>query len=398
MLELLLSLKKVVQIFPLNKMDWNDNLTNIRGSIISEQRDYYEVLGVAKDADQKAIKDAFRTLALKYHPDRNKEPGAEERFKEIAEAYAILSDPQKRAEYDARGFEGVAGARPEDLFSGINFEDIFGGLNFDFGIGNLFDSFFRRGRERAGLVRGANIEVDLFVTLERVVTGGEEVVHLLRPVTCPACQGTGGEGGAAPHKCETCGGTGRITHSHREEKEHLLIQQIVPCPVCHGRGSIIDHPCAQCHGTGQIEQDEEITVKIPVGIEEGMALRIPGKGMPGPTPHGVAGDLFVVVRTREDARFERAGADLWHTVLLSVADAVLGTTLHVQTLDGSIEVTVPAGTQPDAVLRLKGKGLPAFRSERWGDLYLRIRVKVPEHLSREERELYEHLREISHKV
>lgn len=355
------------------------------------------MLGVAKNADQKAIKDAFRTLALKYHPDRNKEPGAEERFKEIAEAYAILSDSQKRAEYDARGFAGVAGTSREDLFSGINFEDIFGGLNFDFGMGNLFDSFFRRDRERAGPVRGANIEVDLYVTLERVAAGGEEVVHLLRPVTCPACHGTGGEGGVAPSKCETCGGTGRITHSRREEKEHLLIQQIVPCSACHGRGSIIVHPCRECHGSGEVEREEALTVKIPVGIEEGMALRIPGKGMPSPSPDGVAGDLYVVVRTRQDARFERAGADLWHTLILSLIDAVLGTRLNVQTLHGSIDVTVPAGTQPDEVLRLKGKGLPVFRSERTGDLYLRIRVKVPEHLSHEERELYEQLRAISHK-
>lgn len=356
------------------------------------------MLGVAKDADQKAIKDAFRTLALKYHPDRNKEPGAEERFKEIAEAYAILSDPGKRADYDARGFAGVAGTSREDLFSGINFEDIFGGLNFDFGMGNLFDSFFRRSKERAGPVRGANIEVDLYVTLERVASGGEEVLHLTRPVACPACHGTGGEGGIAPRKCKTCGGTGRMTYSHREAKEHLLIQQIVPCSACHGHGSINDHPCPQCHGSGQIEQDETFTVKIPVGIEEGMALRIPGKGMPAPSSDGTAGDLFVVVRTREDARFERAGTNLLQTVDLSVADAVLGTTLKVPTLDGSIEVTVPAGTQPDAVLRLKGKGLPAFKSDRVGDLYLRIGLKVPEHLSQEERALYEQLRAISYKA
>lgn len=356
------------------------------------------MLGVAKEADQKAIKDAFRTLALKYHPDRNKEPGAEERFKEIAEAYAILSDPKKRAEYDARGFAGVAGTSREDLFSGINFEDIFGGLNFDFGMGNLFDGFFRRRKAQTGPPRGANIEVDLYVTLERVAAGGEEVVHLTRPAPCSACHGTGGEGGVAPRKCETCGGTGRITRSRREEKEHLLIQQIIPCSACHGRGSINDRPCPVCHGSSEIEQEETLTVKIPVGIEEGMALRIAGKGMPGPTPEGVAGDLFVVVRTREDRRFERSGADLLQTIDLPLIDAVLGTTLNVHTLEGSIDVTVPAGTQPDAVLRLKGKGLPVFRSDRQGDLYLRIHLKVPEHLSREQRELYEQLRAIEHKA
>ncbi|MDD5331134.1 MAG: J domain-containing protein [Sulfuricella sp.] len=357
------------------------------------QRDYYEVLGIARDADQKAIKDAFRNLALKYHPDRNKEPGAEARFKEIAEAYAVLSDSKKRSEYDARGFAGVAGFSEQDLFGGINFEDIFGGLNFDFGGGSPFEGFFRR--RHTGPQRGANIEVDLFVTLERIARGGEEKVRLTRPSTCPACHGTGVEGGAEPLKCKMCGGTGRLTHSRRDEKEHVLIQQITTCPVCHGRGSIIEHPCPQCHGTGMVDQEEILTVKVPPGAEEGMALRIPGKGMPSPDAGGIAGDLFVVVHSRRDPRFERASADLLRVESISLTDAVLGTTLEVPTLDGSASVTVPPGTQPDAVLRLRGKGLPLFGEKGRGDLYLRIGVHVPEHLSREERELYEQLRAIA---
>lgn len=354
------------------------------------------MLGIAKDAGQKAIKDTFRNLALKYHPDRNKEPGAEERFKEIAEAYAVLSDPKKRAEYDARGFAGVKGFSREDLFGGINFEDIFGGLNFDFGAGGLFDGFFHR--QRKGPQHGANIEADLYVTLERVASGGEEKVHLTRPAACPACHGTGAKGGAAPRKCATCGGSGRITHSHREEKEHVLIQHVTTCPACHGRGGIIEHPCPECKGSGEVEQEESLTVKIPVGIEEGMALRIPGKGMPSPEAGSAAGDLFVVVRSQPDPRFERAGADLLRAETLTLVDAVLGTSLVVPTLGGPATVAVPAGTQPDAVLRLKGKGLPEFGSARHGDLYLRIRVQVPERLSREERELYERLRAIGGKV
>jgi len=350
------------------------------------------VLGIAKDAEQKTIKDAFRSLALKYHPDRNKEPGAEEHFREIAEAYAVLSDPKKRADYDARGFAAVAGFSREDLFGGIDFEDIFGGLNFDFGGDNLFDGFFHR--RHKGPPRGSNIEVDLYVTLEQVANGGEEKVRLTRPVTCQACHGTGGKDGIAPRKCETCGGTGRITHSRHEEKGHVLIQQISSCLVCHGRGSINEHPCPECHGSGEAEQEETLTVKIPVGIEEGMALRIPGKGMPSPVAGGTAGELFVVVRSRRDPRFERAGADLLRTVTLPFTDAVLGTTVEVPTLDGPASVTVPSGTQPDTVLRLKGKGLPEFGSNRHGDLYLRVGLQVPEHLSREERELYERLRAI----
>lgn len=354
------------------------------------------MLGIAKDADQKAIKDAFRNLALKYHPDRNKEPGAEERFKEIAEAYAVLSDPKKRSEYDTRGFAGVAGLNREDLFGGINFEDIFGGLNFDFGVDNLFGGLFRR--RHKGPPRGANIEIDLYITLQRVAEGGEEKVRLTRPVSCAACHGTGGKGGIAPRKCEICGGTGRVTYSQREEKEHVLIQHITPCSNCHGRGSINEHPCPECHGSGEVEREETLTVKIPIGVEEGMALRIPGKGMPSPMVEGVSGDLFVVVRSRPDPRFERAGADLLRTVTLSVPDAALGTVLEVSTLDGSTTVTVPSGTQPGTVLRLKGKGLPQFGSDRHGDLYLRIRLQVPERLSREEHELYERLRQIARKI
>lgn len=352
------------------------------------------MLGVARDAGQKAIKDAFRTLALKYHPDRNKEAGAEEHFKEIAEAYAVLSDPKKRAEYDARGFAAVEGFSQEDLFGGINFEDIFGGLNFDFGGSSPFDGFFHR--RRRGPVRGANIEVELTIPLERVASGGEEKVRMSRPSACPGCHGTGAEGGS-PKVCDTCKGTGRITRSSRKEKEHLLIQQVSTCPACHGRGNIIEHPCKRCHGSGEMEQLEDLTLKIPKGVEEGMALRIPGKGMPSPEAGGITGDLFVVVHSRRDPRFERSGADLLRQETIPLTDAVLGASLQVPTLDGSVSVTIPPGTQPGALLRLKEKGLPEFGNGRHGELYLRIEVHVPEKLSREERELYEKLRELGGK-
>ena len=354
-----------------------------------QKRDYYEVLGVTRDADAKAIKDAFRELALRYHPDRNKEIGAEERFKEIAEAYAILSDSKKRAYYDARGFAGVAGFSREDLFGGINFDDIFGGLNFGFGSGNPFEGFFHR--RDAGPAHGAKIEVEVHVPLARVASGGEVQVRLTRPVTCPDCRGTGEAGGAAPPRCEACQGSGRITHSRRDDKEHILIQHVTTCPDCEGRGFKLAHPCAACQGRGEVVQDESLTVKIPVGVEEGMALRIPGKGMPSPDAGGAAGDLYAVVRTEPDPRFERVGADLLHQTPISVFDAVLGTTLTVPTLDGSASVTVPPATQPDAVLRLKGKGLPVFGKEATGDLYLRLVVRIPRRLSAAQRTLFEQL-------
>ena len=360
---------------------------------MSEQRDYYEVLGVARNADQKAIKDAFRELALKYHPDRNKEPGAEARFKDIAEAYAILSDSKKRTDYDARGFAGVAGFNREDLFSGINFEDIFGGLNFDMGEGSPFDGFFHR--RPSGPPRGAPIEVEVMVSLERIASGGEEKILLSRPVACPACHGTGEAGGAAPPPCEACQGTGQITHSRRDSKEHVMIQHITTCSTCEGRGFIRKHPCTDCQGQGKVEQEECLSIKIPVGAEEGLALRIPGKGMPSPVAGGVAGDLLAVIRTRADPRFERMEADLLRVETITVTDAVLGTTLTVPTLKGSARVVVPPGTQPDAVLRLKKQGLPAMGDGSQGDMFLHIKVQIPEALNQPERDLYVKLRALS---
>lgn len=355
-----------------------------------QQRDYYEVLGVAKGADPRAIKDAFRGLALKYHPDRNKDPGAEERFKEIAEAYAILSDPQKRANYDARGFAGVAGFSREDLFDGINFEEIFSGLNIGFGHDSLFEHFLHR--PSAGQVRGANVEVDVTVPLERVAKGGEVKIELSRPAPCSDCHGSGEVGGAAPPKCEACHGTGRITHSRRDDKAHVLIQHVTVCTACDGRGIVHPHPCPRCQGRGETPQDEVLAVKIPVGAEEGLVLRLPGKGMPSPEVGGVAGDLFAVVRTEADPRFERVGADLLQRADISVADAALGTTLTVPTLEGSATVVVPPGTQPDAILRMKSKGLPGFDDAPHGDMYVRLGVRIPENLSPAMQALFQQLR------
>jgi molecular chaperone DnaJ len=279
-------------------------------------RDYYEILGVARDEDQKTIKDAFRTLALKYHPDRNKAPDAEGRFKEIAEAYAVLSDPKKRAEYDARGLAGVGGLSAEDLFGGIDFDDIFGGLGFDFDLGadregawrggGLFDRFFRR--RRAGPQRGGNLEVELEIPLDRVVTGGEETVHLARPQTCAACKGTGAKPGTSPRSCEACHGIGQ--HRQTEQRGDVAFTRVTTCANCRGAGKIIEEFCPECRGRGEIERDETLTVKIPVGVEDGMALRIPGHGLPGQAIGGTPGDLFVVVRSAPDSRFERRGADL----------------------------------------------------------------------------------------
>lgn len=352
-------------------------------------RDYYEILGVARDADEKTIKDAFRALALQYHPDRNKASDAEEKFKEIAEAYTVLSNPQKRAVYDAGDMTGVAGVAPEDLFSGIDVSDLFGGLDPGFGGEGLFERFFGHRRPR-GPRQGTHLEMVIVVPLERVRTGGEETVHVARPVTCTVCHGAGAPPDTPPRRCESCQGTGQRTTSQSDRG--VLFQQITPCPTCHGRGSIIDKPCAECHGRGEVERTEDLTVTIPVGVEEGMALRVPGHGLPSPEANGPPGDLFVVVHSAPDVRFERHGADLWHVETIPLVDAVLGTTLDVPSLDSPVTVTVPPGTQPETVLRLQGKGLPAYGQRIRGSLYLRLRVQVPEQLSAEERTLYERLR------
>ena len=363
---------------------------------MAEQRDYYEVLGVARDADAKSIKDRFRELAMKYHPDRNKSPDAETRFKEIAEAYAILSDPKKRADYDARGFAGVEGFSTEDLFSNIDFGDIFGDMGFGFDLGGgLFGDFFGRHRKPRGPVKGGDLEVRLTIPLEKVNSGGEETVHFNRPVSCPECRGIGAARGSEPRSCGNCGGSGKQVTTRQESKDQgsISFQQITVCPACHGQGTFIDNPCKPCAGRGEINQEDNLKVTIPAGVDEGTALRIPGHGLPSPAAEGAPGDLFVVVNSKRDARFERHGPDLWRREIIAVPDAVLGTRINVPTLDGEVEVKVPPGSQPDEVLRLKGKGLPVFGAPMRGDMNIRLQIHIPENPSKEERELYSKLRE-----
>jgi molecular chaperone DnaJ len=350
------------------------------------RRDYYEVLGVSRDADQTAIKDAFRRLALRYHPDRNKESGAEERFREIAEAYAVLSDPKKRADYDRGSFAAVGGLRPEDLYGGIDFEDLFGGLGFDWG-GGLFERFFGG---RVGPTRGANIEVGLEMPLDRILTGADERVRVRRADTCTACRGSGAEHGTSPRPCSSCGGSGQRVTGRRERG--VTLKSITACSACGGRGQVIDRPCSGCGGRGQTEREEVLTVKVPPGVEDGMALRIPQRGHPASHAGGAPGDLYVIVRTSPDPRFQRNGADLWHVATVGLADAVLGARVEVPTLEGRASVEIPPGTKSDAVLRLKGKGLPEFGGRRRGDLYVRVRLDVPLRVTPQARELWQRIR------
>lgn len=359
--------------------------------------DYYQILGLPRDADQKAIKKAFKQLAMKYHPDRNKATDAEGRFKEVAEAYAVLSDPKKRAAYDAQGHAGVADFSMDDLYGGINFDEIFGTSGFGgFGLGSdLFSRVFGGGERRPEprVIRGGNIHLTLAIPLERVAQGGTEKITFRRPKVCPSCRGNGADPATPPRPCSACGGTGQKVESTRQRG--IFFQQTTSCPVCHGKGEVIDKLCSQCGGNGEIEEDETLELKIPVGVEEGMTLRVTGHGRPAPVAGGMSGDLYVIIRTRPDSRFERQGRDLWRIETIPVVDAVLGCSRQIETLEGSVKVNIPAGTQTDEVLRLRGKGLPGYLDAAWGDLLIRVRVEIPKRLSGEERKLYEELRELN---
>jgi molecular chaperone DnaJ len=348
--------------------------------------DYYEVLGVPRDADAKTIKNAFRQLARRYHPDTSTEPDAEERFKEIAEAYGVLSDPAKRASYDAQGSAGLAGATAEDLWGGIDFADIFGPGAAAFG--GLFERLF--GPPAAARLRGQDVHLDLAITLEEVLTGGDREVTIRYPGPCPRCAGSGSRPGTAPRRCPGCGGTGQRAAASRHGP--LMVRQVITCPQCAGRGHVIDQPCPACGASGRAVREDTVTIGIPPGIPEGATLRLAGRGMPSPVPGGQPGDAYVSIGTRADSRFTRDGADLWHDLHLQAPDAALGVTADVPGLQGRARVRVPPGTQPGSVLRVGGRGLPRYGGHGRGSLNLAVILDIPRQLSARQRELYEQLR------
>jgi molecular chaperone DnaJ len=356
---------------------------------VATERDYYEVLGVPRDADAKAIKNAFRRLARRYHPDTSNEPDAEERFKEIAEAYGVLSDPAKRRDYDARGFAGVAGASPEDLWGGIDFADVFGAAAQ--GFGGLFGRLF--GHAETGPPRGGDIQVEVAVPLDQVLKGGKRAVTIPRPGPCRECSGSGARAGTAPRPCPGCAGTGQ--RASQSSRGGVTIRQVGTCPDCRGRGSVVDHPCPACQGTGQAVEHDEVTIRIPPGIPEETVLRLPGRGTPSPVADGEPGDAYLIIRTEADPCFTRAGADLWHDLHITVPDAALGTTAAVPAPDGRrLRVNVPPATQPGVVMRIAGRGLPRYGQHGRGDLNVRIIVDIPRQLSPQLRRLYEELRRL----
>lgn len=354
----------------------------------SNKRDYYEVLGVPKTASKDEIKDAYRKLALQYHPDRNKAPEAEEKFKEISEAYAVLSDEEKRAQYDQLGHAGFDQRyTTEDIFRGTDFDSIFRDLGGGFGFRDIFSMFFGEGlRER--VVGGRDLAYELSITLEEAANGAERDIELRRTERCDVCGGSG----AAPHtsakQCPRCNGAGRIQSTTRNG--FGLFVRVIPCPTCGGRGRIIDKPCPNCRGSGITERERKITVRIPPGIDEGYQLRLAGEGEVL-SSEGIPGDLYVLIHISPHQYFKRYEDDLLYNVTVGFAQATLGTEITVPTLDGNTTLRIQPGTQPGEVIRLRGKGMPRFRGYGRGDMQVRVDISVPKKLNSQQRTLLEQL-------
>jgi molecular chaperone DnaJ len=361
---------------------------------MAEKRDYYEVLGVPKNADKDQIKDSYRKLAMQYHPDRNKAPEAEERFKEISEAYAVLSDDQKRQQYDQLGHAGFDKQyTEEDIFRGADFDSIFRDVGGG-GFGDVFRYIFGGGEgggfggfgERVN--RGQDLLYDLTITLEEAARGTEKEIEVPRTERCDVCGGSGAAPGTQARTCPRCNGAGKIQTTRRSP--FGMFVQVTPCPECRGKGRIIDTPCRNCRGGGLVKKRRKITVKVPVGIDEGYQLRLRGEGDMAPN-EGEPGDLYVLVHILRHELFVRDGDDLYYVLMISYPQAVLSAEVQVPTLDGPVTMKIHPGTQPGEVIRIKGRGMPRFRGYGRGDLLVRVGIAVPEKTTPQQRALLEQL-------
>ncbi len=345
------------------------------------KRDYYEVLGVSKSASADEIKKAYRRLAMKHHPDRNKgETESESKFKEAKEAYEVLRDSDKRAAYDRFGHDGLRGAGmggpggfSAEGFSAEGFSDIFGDV-----FGDIFGGGGRRGGRQ--VFRGADLGYELRLDLERAVRGDTVTIDVPSQVTCEVCDGSGAKKGTTPVQCSTCGGAGQV----RMQQGFFSIQQT--CPACKGAGTMISDPCETCHGRGRVRKTRTLSVKVPAGVDDGDRIRLSGEGEAGRNG-GPPGDLYVEIRLEPHKIFVRDGADLSCEVPISYATAALGGDVELPTLDGNVSLKVPAGTQSGNVFRLRGKGVTMVRDPRKGDLFAKVAVETPVNLTNEQKEL-----------
>ncbi len=360
--------------------------------------DYYEVLGVERTASADEIKRAYKKIAIKYHPDRN--PGdkeAEEKFKQAAEAYDVLRDPEKRSRYDQFGAAGVNGAGGFGGFGGgqgMNLEDIFSMFGDIFGGHSGFGGFggFGGGGSAKRQYRGSDLRLKVKLTLQEIAAGVTKKFKVRKDVACPDCHGSGCENGHHPETCPTCHGAGYVMRTQRSM--FGMVQTQAPCPTCHGEGTVIKDKCQKCHGDGVVNGEEIVEINIPAGVAEGMVVNVPGKG--NAAKHGgVPGDIQVLVEEEPHPDFVRDENDLIHTLLLTVSQAALGDTIEVPTIDGKARVKIEPGTQPGKVLRLRGKGLPAVQGYGYGtgDIVINISVYIPETLNREEKEAFERMKD-----
>jgi molecular chaperone DnaJ len=359
-----------------------------------EKKDYYEVLGVAKDSSEKDIKGAYRKLAMKYHPDRSEEPDAEEKFKELSEAYAVLSDPEKRQKYDQFGHAGINSQySQEDLFRGVNFEDLLRGFGFGGGGGrgggdSIFDMFFGGGGRGRGPARGRDLRYDVSLTLEQAATGLESTIDVPRTENCSTCRGSGAKPGTTPTVCGNCHGSGQITRAQNTPFGQMVTSSA--CPKCGGRGQIILNPCGDCGGSGRTRRTRKINIKIPAGVEDGQHLKLRGQGDAG--DQGTEnGDLYVVINVMPHPKFQRVDSDLLLETYISFTQAALGSDVEVSTLTGRAKMKVPAGTQTGTIFRLRGKGMPRLQGMGSGDLHVKVNIKTPSALTDRQRELLEAL-------
>lgn len=350
-------------------------------------RDYYETLGVSRDADKEEIKRAYRKLARKYHPDVNKEPGAEERFKEINRAYEVLSEPEIRARYDRFGEAGVSAG------AGGGFQD-FGDMG---GFADIFESFFsgfsggtaQGTRRRGGPTRGDDLRLDLKLDFREAVFGGEKEIRISHLETCTTCSGTGAKPGTRPRTCSTCSGAGQVRRATRTPFGSFT--QVSVCPTCAGSGQVIEDKCEVCGGNGQKQETKKLKITIPAGVDNGTRLRISGEGDAGQRS-GPAGDLYVYLFVNEDPEFKRDGINILSEVKVSYLQAVLGYRWEVNTVDGPVELVIPPGTQPNTVLTLEGRGVPRLGNPvSRGDHLITVLIEIPTRITPEERELLEKL-------
>jgi molecular chaperone DnaJ len=349
------------------------------------KRDYYEVLGVGRTASEQEIKSAYRKLALKFHPDRN--PGdksAEEKFKEAAEAYAVLADTDKRHMYDRFGHAGLGGAATggfdPSVFSG--FEDIFGGLGDIFGFGDVFG-----GRRRGGAQRGADLRYDLEISFEEAATGTETTIQIPRQEACETCTGTGAAPGSKPTTCPQCHGRGQL----RYQQGFFTVART--CGQCRGTGSVVTKPCTTCKGSGRVQKERKLTVKIPAGIASGQRMRISGEGEGG-AAGGPPGDLYVVVHVQEHSFWQRDGNDLHCEIPVNFPTLALGGDITIPTLDGNETFSIPEGTQTGSAFRLRGRGMPDVGGRGRGDLIVTVKVITPKKLTKEQKKLLEQLQAV----